>query len=113
MGMNNQLAKRWVLLVISSAQREGATDLILGPGADGGTAARYKVADAWHDYSPSEVTWSSVGSELGGLAGIRDKAFPKQGIIYVAYSGVRLRWQLEMMSADGQCLLHNLGNEMV
>jgi hypothetical protein len=52
-------------------------------------------------------------SELGGLAGIREAQYPKEGIIYVAYSGVRLRWQVKMTNSNGECILHNLGNETV
>jgi len=59
------------------------------------------------------LDWAVVVSELAGLAGIRDAPYPKEGIIYVAYSGVRLRWQLKMTSQDKQCLLHNLGGKTV
>ncbi len=59
------------------------------------------------------LDWPAVVSELAGLAGIRDAPYPKEGIIYVAYSGVRLRWQLKMTGPDEECHLHNLGDELV
>jgi hypothetical protein len=59
------------------------------------------------------IDWPVVVSELAGLAGARDTPYPKEGIIYVAYSGVRLRWQFKMASQDSQCVLHNLGNDRI
>jgi hypothetical protein len=59
------------------------------------------------------LQWPVVVSELAGLAGIRDASYPKEGIIYVAYSGVRLRWQLKMASQDNECVLHKLGSDTI
>jgi len=50
-------------------------------------------------------------SELEGLAGVRGAQYPKDRIIYIAYSGVRLRWQINLTGQDNGCLLSNLGNE--
>ena len=105
---------RWVLLVVSSAQRERATDLIMAPAFDGGTRVRQKVEGTWQDWASAPgLDWPLVISELGGLAGVRDEPYPKEGIIYVAYSGVRVRWQLRMASADAECLLRNLEGDIV
>ena len=52
-------------------------------------------------------------AELAGLAGIRDAPFPKQGLIHIAYSGVRLRWKVAMTNPEAECILHNLGSDMV
>ncbi len=104
--------KRWVLLVLSSAQREAATDLIMAPATEGGISIRYRIDGAWHDWAPTHgLAWTPVVSELGGLAGIRDAPFPKAGIIYVAYSGVRVRWQIFMTSSEAGCALHHLGGD--
>ncbi|HTL58135.1 MAG TPA: hypothetical protein VL361_20780, partial [Candidatus Limnocylindrales bacterium] len=59
------------------------------------------------------LDWPVVVSELAGLAGIRDAAYPKEGIIYVAYSGVRLRWQVKMASEKSECVLHDLGRDTI
>ncbi len=102
--------KRWLLTALAGAQRDGATELVMEPAPDGGTVFRYMG----HSSPPSpSLDWSVVVSELGGLAGIRDAPYPKEGIIYVAYSGVRLRWRLKMTSQDGGCVLHNLGNDTI
>ncbi len=102
--------KRGLLGILAQAQRDGATDFVIEPAPDGGSVYRYMG----HSSPPTPwLHWPVVVSELAGLAGIRDTAYPKKGIIYVAYSGVRLRWQLKMTSQDRECLLHNLGNETV
>ena len=104
------LTKRGLLGILAQAQRDGATDLAMEPAPKGGTVYRYMG----HSSPPTPMLdWPLVVSELAGLAGIRDAAYPKEGIIYVAYSGVRLRWQLKMPSQDKECLLHNLGGDTV
>ncbi len=104
------LTKRGLLGILAQAQRDGATDLVMEPAPKRGTVYRYMG----HSSPPTPMLeWPLVVSELAGLAGIRDAAYPKEGIIYVAYSGVRLRWQLKMPSQDKECLLHNLGVDTV
>lgn len=102
--------KRWLLSIIAQAQRDGATDLVMEQAPGGGTVHRYMG----HSSPPSPMLdWPLVVSELSGLAGIREAPYPKEGIIYVAYSGVRLRWQLKMTNENSECVLHNLGTEMI
>ncbi len=104
------LVKRGLLGILAQAQRDGATDLVMEPAWGGGTVYRYLGRSS----PPTPMLdWPTVVSELAGLAGIRNAAYPKQGIIYVAYSGVRLRWQLKMASQETECLLHNLGTHTV
>ncbi len=106
--------KRWVLLVLSSAQREGATDLVIAPATDGGASIRHKAEGAWRDWiGTGGPRWLGIVSELAGLAGIRDQPFPKGGIIYAAYSGVRLRWEVHLSEPDAGCFLHNIGKDLV
>ena len=103
------LVKRALLGILAGAQRDGATDLVMEPARGGETVFRYMG----HSSPPTPMLdWPAVVSELAGLAGIRD-AYPKEGIIYVAYSGVRLRWQLKLASQDKECVLHNLGAETI
>jgi hypothetical protein len=100
--------KRALLGIMAQAQRDGAVDLVVGPLADGGTVYRYLGRSSpptpWLD-------WRVVVSELAGLAGIRAAGFPKAGVIYVAYSGLRLRWELKMNRHDEDCVLHNLASD--
>jgi hypothetical protein len=88
--------------------------LIMAPATDGGTSIRQKVDGTWHDWAPAPgFGWPYIVSELGGLAGIRTAPYPKEGIIYVAYSGVRVRWRIRMTEPETECSLQNLGGDMV
>ncbi len=106
--------KRWLLGILAQAQRDGATDLVMAPAGEEGAFWRCFVAGTWHNSLPSPMLqWPLVVSELAGMAGIRDRPYPKQGIIYVAYSGLRLRWQLKMTSQEKECVLHQLGGDIL
>ncbi len=106
--------KRGFLAILAQAQRDGATDLVMAPAGDEGTSWRLNVGGTWHESIPSPVLqWPIVVSEVAGLAGTRDAPYPKEGIIYVACSGVRLRWQFKMASEASECILHNLGNDTI
>jgi hypothetical protein len=107
------LIKRAALGILAQAQQDHATDVVMTPATDGGTSVRYRIEATWHDWTPSGLPWPLMASELGGLAGIRDAPYPKEGVIYVAYSGVRLRWQIKMTNQTEECILHDLGNDMV
>jgi hypothetical protein len=102
------LIKRAALGILAQSQHDGATDLVVSAGSDGDTSIRYRIQSTWHDWSPCGLPWRLMNSEFGGLAGIREAPHPKQGIIYIAYSGIRLRWQIEMLD-DQECNLHDLG----
>ena len=66
---------------------------------------RQRGDGTWADWAPAHgLDWSLVVSELAGLAGIRDEPYPREGIIYVAYSGVRVRWRIQMASEDAECV---------
>ncbi len=104
------LIKRGLLGILAQAQRDGATDLVMEPAPDGGTIYRYMG----HSSPPTPMLdWPVVVSELAGLASVRDAPYPKGGIIYVAYSGVRLRWQFKIACEGTECVLQNLGNETI
>ncbi len=106
-------ARRAALLILSTAVRERATEMTMGPTTDGWTAIRYRIDGTWHDWSNAGIEWPLMLSQLEGLAGVRNAPYPKEGIIYVAYSGVRVRWQINMASQDRDCFLSNLASETV
>ena len=98
--------KRFAHLVLFGAQRGHATDLIIAPASDGGTAIRSRIDGTWHDWAPVPESWPRVAAELLRLAGLREGPFPKEGMIDVAYSVViRLRWRIRMTSTDAECIL--------
>jgi hypothetical protein len=86
------------------AQADHASELLVAISAGGGI--KYKVESNWYDLSPppSHIL-PGVVAELGNLAGFGEEAFPKEGRIDVAYSGVRLQWNIRMASADAPCVL--------
>ena len=104
--MNEDPVKRFTLLLLFQAQQDHATELAIAPGGGERPAIRYKVGDAWHDLSPppSHVP-PGVVAELGRLASFTRRPFPKEGLIDVHYSGIRLLWVIRMASADAECIL--------
>src|ERR1022692_1817642 len=104
--MVDESIKRFTRLVLFQAQQEHATELVIAPTILKGTPIRYKVEGTWHDMSPPPAhILPGVVAELGQLAAFTKRPFPKEGLIDVAYSGVRLRWIIRVMSADADYIL--------
>ena len=98
--------RRFTLLVLLQAQQDRATELVIAPTISERTAIRYKVEGTWYDMSPPPFhILPDVVAELGRLAELSEGAFPKNGIIDMAFSGVRLRWRIERTSAEAECVL--------
>jgi type IV pilus assembly protein PilB len=102
--MSDDPIRRFTLLVLFQAQEDRATELVITPSIGGGI--RYKVDGTWYDMSPppSHILPSAV-AELGRLAELPEGPFPKEGIIDVAYFGLRLRWKIHLRSAEAECVL--------
>lgn len=77
--MEEENSRRWILGTLASAQQDGARELVMSQGADGGTAVRYNTDGVWYDLTPGALQWPRLVSELTGLAGVRDAALPKEG----------------------------------
>jgi type IV pilus assembly protein PilB len=104
--MNGDPIKRFTLLVLFQAQQDHATELTISGRAEGRAPIRYKVEGAWYDMSPPpEHILPDVIAELGRMADFTRRPFPKEGIIDVPYSGVRLRWVVRAASADSEFVL--------
>jgi hypothetical protein len=104
--MSDDAIKRTTKLILFQAQRDHATELVVRSSTGTGAAVRYKVAENWHDWKspPPELAPAIIG-EIGRLADLTKRPCPKEGLIDVAYSGVRLLWVVRMGSADGDCIL--------
>jgi len=98
--------KRFTLLVLLQAQQDRATDLVIASATAERSPIRYKVEGTWYDMSPppSHIL-PDVAAELGRLAKLSEGAFPQEGFINMAFSGVRLRWKLKRTSAEAECVL--------
>jgi hypothetical protein len=105
--MSEDPIKRYTLLVLFQAQQDHATELAIAPSGGGAQdPIRYKVEGSWYSFStPPESILPGVVAELGRLAALSEKPFPREGLIDVPFSGLRLRWVARMASADGDCVL--------
>jgi hypothetical protein len=104
--MSDDPIKRCTQLILFQAQQDHATELIIRNSPGSGSAIRYKVAETWHDWkSPSREQAPAIVGEIGRLASFTKRPFPKEGLIDVQYSGVRLLWVVRMASAEGDCVL--------
>jgi type II secretory ATPase GspE/PulE/Tfp pilus assembly ATPase PilB-like protein len=104
--MSESPIERCTRLMLFQAQQDHATELVIGPSRDGKPLIRYKVAGAWHDWqSPGADLVPAIIAELGSLAAFTTRPFPKEGLIDVPYSGIRLLWIIRMKSADTGCTL--------
>jgi len=103
--MSEYPIKRFTLLVLFQAQQDQATELTISP-KPSQPLIRYKVGGTWHDMSPPPPQiLPAVVDGLGRLAAFTKRPFPKEGLIDVPYSGVRLRWIISMTSAEDDCVL--------
>jgi type II secretory ATPase GspE/PulE/Tfp pilus assembly ATPase PilB-like protein len=98
--------ERFVLLVLSQAQQDGATELKIPPNENASAAISYKVDGKWHDFAPppAQLLPEAI-TELLRLAGIQDSPFPKTGLIDTRYGAFRLNWKISMPTAEGGCVL--------
>ena len=104
--MTDDPIQRFTLLVLFQAQEDRATELFIAPSATAGAPIKYKVGGSWYDMSPppSHIL-PGVVAELERLAAFSEGAFPKEGTIDVAFSGIRLAWKIRMTSPDDPCIL--------
>ena len=104
--MSDDPIKRTTNLILFQAQQDHATELVVRSSPGTGAAVRYKVAGTWHDWtSPCPELAPAIIGEIGRLASFSKRPCPKEGLIDVPYSGVRLLWVVKMASADGDCIL--------
>lgn len=89
--------------MLFQAHQDHAAELVVSPTAADQSPIRYKIEDAWYDWSPPPAHMvPAVVAELGRLAAFTRRPFPKEGLIDV---GDRSRWIIRMASADGDCIL--------
>ncbi len=98
--------ERLTLSVLAFAQREHATELVIGLSDPGKAPIRYKVGGRWYNWkSPGPEMVPGIIAELGRLAAFISRPFPKEALIDVPYSGARLLWVIRMWSAEADCVL--------
>ena len=104
--MSDDPIKHTTKLMLFQAQQDHATELVVRRRPGTVAAISYKINQTWHDWkSPgSELTPAIIG-EIGRLAAFTTRPCPKEGLIDMPFSGVRLLWVVKMESADGDCVL--------
>ena len=104
--MSDDVIGRTTKLILFQAQQDHATELVVCSCPGTGAAVRYKVAENWHDWtSPHPELAPAIIREIGKLAAFTKRPCPKEGLIDVPYSGVRVLWVVRMASAGGDCIL--------
>ena len=104
--MSEDVISRTTKLILFQAQQDHATELVVRSSPGSGAAVRYKLADAWHDWtSPPPELAPAIIDAIGKLATFTKRPCPKEGLIDVQYSGLRLLWVVRMASPDGDCIL--------
>jgi hypothetical protein len=104
--MSDDVIKRTTKLILFQAQPDHATEVVVRSSPGAGAAVCYKVADTWHDWTgPAPDLAPAIIGEIGKLATFTKRPCPKEGLIDVPYSGIRLLWVVRMASADGDCIL--------
>ena len=98
--------KQFTLFLLFQAQKDRATDLVVSPTARDFSPIRYKVGGTWYDVSPPPARiLPGVVTELGRLAAFSKRPFPKEGLIDMPFSGLRLLWVIRMASPEADCIL--------
>jgi len=104
--MSDDPIKRLTLSVLALAQREHATELVIGLSDPASAPVRYQIKGRWYDWkSPGRDQVPRIIAELARLAAFSKRPFPKEGLIDVSYSGLRLLWVVRMSSVEADCVL--------
>jgi hypothetical protein len=90
--------------ILFEAQKECATELVIGLASRKGTPIRYKVEGTCYEMHPfpSRIR-QAVVAELGRMTGLREGSFPKEGPLSEVFGGVLLQWRVRITSAEGDC----------
>lgn len=104
--MSDDAIRRLTLSVLALAQREHATGLVIGLSEPARAPVRYKIKGKWYDWkSPGRDQVPGIIAELGRLAAFSGRPYPKEGLIDVPYSGVRLLWVVWVAGVEADYVL--------
>ena len=100
----NEMIQRFIHVLLLQAQKDGATEIIVGTASPFGVPMRCKVGDTWHEMPPfSSHIRRDVVSELVRMAGAGQ--IPGAAVLDESLDHIRMRWSLAMTSMDGEFTL--------
>ena len=103
---NEDAVRKFVNLVLTQAQKDDATDVVIAPAKRDAAPVRYRKAGKWHDFAPPPAhVRSGVVGELARMANLPDGPFPKEGVIRLVTAGVKSNWQLKAIAAESEWVL--------
>jgi hypothetical protein len=102
----NDPIRRFIHLLLFQAQRDRATEMVIGTASDAGTPMRYKIEDTWHDFAPfpSHIR-PGVITELARMANFPEGKNSGEGILERNLGNLRLRWLIKITNPEEECIL--------
>ena len=109
--------RHFVGLILQRAQRDGATEVVIGPAETKAVAVRYKVERTWREIegagheTPAMPSFDmrDVVSELTRLARLPEGPFPKAAVRSVSFEGdAEVRWKVEVKGTETDCVFTRL-----
>ncbi len=98
--------KKFVQLVLAQAQKDDATELVVGRIDGETTPIRCKIKGQWYDQKPPPAHLRTpIVTELALLAELPEGPFPKEGTIEVVTDNVSTKWKLSAPTAEGDWVL--------
>ena len=96
--------RKYILLVLWSAQDDKATELTIGRACPEGVSVRYKVAGQWYALSPFPARIRpDVVRHLQIMAGMGGDS--REGTLDETGGNVRLRWTVRITTPDDELIL--------
>jgi hypothetical protein len=96
--------RKYLLSVLSLAENDNASALLIGGSGGKGSPIRYNVGGRWYDFSPPPAKMLPLlRAQLERLAALPGGPFPRRGIITAR--GLRFRWRVTLEGADADYVL--------
>lgn len=98
--------RRIIYSLLFQAQRDRASEMIIGVAMPYETPVRYNVEGTWHDRPLLSEIRAAVVVELARMAGFPPGRFSGEGCFEVGYAGLRFNWTVKITSVEEECVLY-------
>jgi hypothetical protein len=97
--------RQFLTLLLMEARQ--ASQLVIGPEPEIGAlpTIKYKVGDTWHEFPYASEARPSLIAELQHMAGLPTSQFPSEGALSLRLETIQLKWKVQIVSPDSECLL--------